>query len=134
MMYFGFLTDTQAQSGCVENLLIFDMWEIIAPKVERDLAHLDKEPELNETEDLDVSYTEDTGVDSKERSYRKEVRAQEVNLADVKGILMAILKINDGKTFVETDNAPLPQSEGEIGFRDEKSGLINLRYDELPKI
>lgn len=48
--------------------------------------------------------------------------------------MMAILKLNDGKTFVENENAPLPQSEGEIGFRDEKSGLILLRYDELPKV
>lgn len=58
----------------------------------------------------------------------------EVNLEDVRVMLMAIMRLNDGKTFIENEHAPLPQSEGEIGFRDEKSGLMFLRNDELPKI
>ena len=47
---------------------------------------------------------------------------------------MAILKYNDGNTFADAEKAPLPQSEGEIGFRDEKSGVLILRYDELAKL
>ena len=58
----------------------------------------------------------------------------EVNLEDVRVMFMAIMRLNDGKTFIENEHAPLPQSEGEIGFRDEKSGLMFLRNDELPKI
>lgn len=75
MINFGILTDIQSQSNCIENSLIFDMWEIIAPIVERDLTHLDKEPEDKEEKDCDISQIEDLGIDIKERSYRKEVRA-----------------------------------------------------------
>ena len=57
----------------------------------------------------------------------------EVTLDDIKVVLMAIMRLNDGKTFVEADHAPLPQSEGEIGFRD-KSGHFKLRLDELPRL
>ena len=39
---------------------------------------------------------EDLGVDGEERSYRKEVRNLEVTLDDLKVILMAILRLNDG--------------------------------------
>lgn len=133
MINFGLLTREQAQTNCVENLLIFDIWEIIAPKVERDLTGIDKEDE-SLADDHDLTQTEDVGIDSRERNYRKELRSMEVNLEDVRVMLMAITRLNDGKTFIENELAPLPQSEGEIGFRDEKSGLIFLRNDELPKI
>ena len=78
--------------------------------------------------------TEDVGIDSRERNYRKELRCMEVNLEDIRVMLMAIMRLNDGKTFIESEHAPLPLSEGEIGFRDEKSGRMFLRNDELPKI
>ena len=84
---------------------MFDVWEIIAPTVERDLSNIDKE-KLDPQ--LDVSQMEDLGVDGEERSYRKEVRNLEVTLDDLKIILMAILRLNDGSTFVETEKAPLP--------------------------
>lgn len=118
--------------NCAENILMFDIWESIAPKVERDLTYIDDEVvELNEN---DVTLIEDLGIDSKERNYRKELRSMEVNLEDVRVLLMAVMKLNDGKTFVDTAEAPLPQSEGEVGFRDQKSGLFFLRTDELPRL
>ena len=51
----------------------------------------------------------------------------------MKTVLMAILKYNDGKRFVEASKAPLPQSEGEIGFRkpNEPTGKFMLRFEEL---
>jgi hypothetical protein len=112
---------------------MFDVWEIIAPRVERELEFLDKTA-LDGVPDLDVSQNEDLGIDSNERSYRKEVRSAEISLEDLRVILMAILKYNDGNTFADTEQAPLPQSEGEIGFRDEKTGFLILRYDELTKM
>ena len=112
---------------------MFDVWEIIAPKVERELEFLDKTA-LDGVPELDVSQNEDLGIDSNERNYRKEVRSAEISLEDLRVILMAILKYNDGNTFVDTEQAPLPQSEGEIGFRDEKTGFLILRYDELTKL
>ena len=100
---------------------MFDVWEIIAPRVERDLDQsIDKN--IEDSDSLDESINEDIGIDSKERSYRKEVRAAEISIADLRVILMAILKYNDGKTFADSEHSPLPQSEGEIGFRDEKTG------------
>ena len=112
---------------------MFDVWEIIAPRVERELEFSDKTA-LDGVPDLDVSQNEDLGIDSSERSYRKEVRSAEISLEDLRVILMAILKYNDGNTFADTEQAPLPQSEGEIGFRDEKTGFLILRYDELTKM
>ena len=49
---------------------------------------------------------------------------------------MAILRINDGKHFVRSEDAPLPQSEGEIGFRRPPGpdGEFLLRLEELPRI
>lgn len=54
MINFGLLTREQAHVNCIENLLIFDMWEIIAPKVERDLTGIDKEDD-NVVDDCDVT-------------------------------------------------------------------------------
>ena len=56
----------------------------------------------------------------------------------MKTIVMAILRINDGKRFFSASEAPMPQSEGEIGFRrpeqDGAAGVFYLRYEELPQI
>lgn len=52
-------------------------------------------------------------------------------MADLETIVMAILRINDGKHFVLASEAPLPQSESELGFRTEADGLYCLRYEEL---
>jgi len=85
---------------------VFDVWEIIAPKVERDLTNIDSdESPLNEA---DVTMSEDIGFGARERNYRKELRSMEVHLEDIRVILMAILRLNDGKTFVESEEAPLP--------------------------
>ena len=49
---------------------------------------------------------------------------------------MAILRINDGKHFFPASDSPLPQSEGEIGFRRpaEPNGAFMLRYEELAHV
>ena len=46
---------------------------------------------------------------------------------------MAILRVNDGKHFFYASEAPIPQSEGEIGFRRPQApqGDFFLRYEEL---
>lgn len=77
---------------------------------------------------------EDLGVDGKERNYRKELRSMEVDIKDIRVLLMAVMRLNDGKTFVDSAEAPLPQSEGELGFRDQKTGAFALRTDELPRL
>lgn len=101
MISFGLLTAEQASTNCVETNLIFDVWEIIAPKVERDLASIDvDESVLN---DADVTLIEDHGISKSERNYRKELRNSMVTLKDIRVILMAIMRLNDGKTFVESD-------------------------------
>ena len=97
--------------------MTFELWEIVAPKVKRDLdVSCDSENEKKE-----------------EANYLTEVTSKEVTLYDMKTALMAILKYNDGKRFVEASKAPLPQSEGEIGFRklNEPTGKFMLRYEEL---
>lgn len=97
-----FMTEHQATTDTAENSLSFEMWELIAPKVQRELA------------DMSVVGEED---DSLDRAYVTEMQAQEVLPSDLETLAMAILKINDGKHFFETKDAPLPQSEDEIGFR-----------------
>lgn len=47
---------------------------------------------------------------------------------------MAILRINDGKHYFSASEAPMPQSEGEVGFRSQPNGVFYLRYEELPII
>ena len=63
----------------------------------------------------------------------EKVKTGDVKLLDVKTILMGILRLNDGKRFFDASEAPLPSSEGEIGFRkpNEPSGRFMLRYEEL---
>lgn len=59
-----------------------------------------------------------------------------VSTSDLKTILMAILRINDGKHFFNASESPMPQSEGEVGFRRPQTpdGSFFLRYEELPQI
>ena len=49
---------------------------------------------------------------------------------------MAILKLNDGKHFFDSAEVPMPQSEGEVGFRrpEGPKGVFYLRYEELVHI
>ena len=56
--------------------------------------------------------------------------------ADLKTVVMAILRINDGKHFFNASETPIPQSEGEIGFRRPQApqGDFYLRYEELPQL
>ena len=58
------------------------------------------------------------------------MQAQEIMPQDLKAILMAILRLNDGKFFVNASEAPLLQSENEVGFK--RDGQFMLRYEELP--
>lgn len=110
------LTEQQASIDCHESQLAFDLWEVIAPKVER---------EMNESVD--------DGGAQMEQEYREEVKAKFITLFDLRTILMAILRYNDGKRFVDAIDAPMPQSEGEIGFRkpDLPNGKFMVRYEEL---
>ena len=41
MTKFGLLTAEQAAFNCLENMLVFDIWELIAPRLERDLTNID---------------------------------------------------------------------------------------------
>ena len=70
--------------------MAFDLWEVIAPAVVKDLHESD--------DDSKVLISE----------YKTEVTSKEVTLQDVKTVLFAILKFNDGKRFVEASKAPLP--------------------------
>ena len=61
-----------------------------------------------------------------------------MSIDDIKTVCMAILRLNDGKRFVEGADAPLPQSENEIGFRIQsernKHGKFVLRYEEVVQV
>jgi len=50
--------------------------------------------------------------------------------------MMAILRYNDGKRYVDAVDAPMLQTEDEIGFRKPNlpNGKFMLRYEELPLI
>ena len=52
-----------------------------------------------------------------DKEYVDKVKATVVSINDVKTILMAILRYNDGRRFMDAADAPMPQSEGETGFR-----------------
>ncbi len=54
---------------------------------------------------------------SMDKAYVTEMQAQEILPNDLKTLIMAILRINDGKRFYESPESPLLQSEDEIGFR-----------------
>ena len=115
------LTEGEASGENAENHLIFDLWEIVAPKVDKELAMSVSDAEQNtEMED----------------EYMEKVKQGEVKINDVKTIVMGILRYNDGKRFVDATDAPLPASEGEIGFRrpNEPAGRFMLRYEELPNL
>ncbi len=58
---------------------------------------------------------------SMDKAYVTEMQAQEILPNDLKTLIMAILRINDGKRFYESSESPLLQSEDEIGFRLEDS-------------
>jgi hypothetical protein len=66
------------------------------------------------------------------------MQAQEILPNDLKTLIMAILRINDGKHFFESSESPIMQSEDEIGFRiaegEDNVGQFCLRYEELPMI
>lgn len=81
--------------------------------------------QLNETQDEEL-----------EKAYITEVQEQTVSPADLKTVLMAILKFNDGKHFFNASESPLPQSEFEVGFRrpEGPEGVFYLRYEEIPQI
>ena len=98
--------------------MAFDLWEIIAPKIEKG---------------LEESIIGEEAIAQMELEYVEQVKASVVTVNDLKTILMAILRYNDGRRFMDASEAPLPQSEGETGFRkpDDPSGKFMLRYEEL---
>lgn len=90
-----FLTEQQATADTAENTLSFELWELIAPKVTKQLDVLSAEG----NEEL---------MDKMDHEYITEVQAQEVSIADLKSVVMAILRINDGKHFFNASEAPMP--------------------------
>ena len=84
-----FMTEQQATSDTTENTLAFELWELVAPRINRELPEVspkDGEEEEKQLEMLD-------------KAYITEMQAQEVTPADLKTVIMAILRINDGKHF-----------------------------------
>lgn len=98
-----FMTEQQAVSDSGENTLAFELWELIAPRINRELP--------DEAED------EDEAMERLDAAYITEMQAQEISPADLKTVVMAILRTNDGKHFFSAAETPMPQSEGEVGFR-----------------
>ena len=80
-----------------------------------------------------MSVVESESVNKIDQEYVDKVKANVVSINDLKTILMAILRYNDGRRFIDAADAPMPQSEGETGFRkpNEPSGRFMLRYEEL---
>lgn len=100
-----FMTEQQATTDTAENALAFELWELVAPRVSRALDQLsDQEDEEEAMRKIDEAYV-------------TEVQAQQVAAIDLRTVTMAILRLNDGKRFMAAQDAPMPQSEGEIGFR-----------------
>ena len=92
------MTEQQATSDTTENTLAFELWELVAPRINRELPEVspkDGEEEEKQLEMLDNAYI-------------TEMQAQEVTPADLKTVIMAILRINDGKHFFNANEAPLP--------------------------
>lgn len=73
-------------------MLVLEIWEIIAPHIDREMCESDADSDENEKADLD---------------YIKKLKSQEITLYDLKTIMLAILRLNDGKRFVEGEKAPL---------------------------
>lgn len=117
-----FMTEQQATTDTGENTLAFELWELIAPRIDREMP--------GEAED------EDEAMERLDQAYITEMQAQEISPCDLKTVTMAILRINDGKHFFSASEAPMPQSEGEIGFRRPAAttGVFYLRYEELSQI
>ena len=85
--------------------------------------------------DLSVIGDEEKEADQ-DKAYILEMQAQEVSPADLKTVVMAVLRINDGKHFFNQVDTPIPQSEIEVGFRrpEGPEGVFYLRYEELPSV
>ena len=118
-----FMTEQQAVSDSVENTLAFELWEIVAPKLSRDAMFMRS----------DGGGDADGGEDESEKQYITEMQAQEVPPNDLKAVIMAILRLNDGRNVVAASDAPLQQSENEVGFRAQ-DGTYCLRSEELPQL
>ena len=92
------MTEQQATSDTTENTLAFELWELVAPRINRELPEVspkDGEEEEKQLEMLD-------------KAYITEMQSQEVTPADLKTVIMAILRINDGKHFFNANESPLP--------------------------
>ena len=75
--------------------MAFELWELIAPKINRELP--------GEAEDED-----EAAMERLDQAYISEMQAQEIAPSDLKTVVMAILKMNDGKHFFSASEAPIP--------------------------
>ena len=92
------MTEQQATSDTTENTLAFELWELVAPRINRELPEVS--PNNGEEEEKQLEMLD--------KAYITEMQAQEVTPADLKTVIMAILRINDGKHFFNANESPLP--------------------------
>ena len=92
------MTEQQATSDTTENTLAFELWELVAPRINRELPEVS--PNNGEEEEKQLEMLD--------KAYITEMQAQEVTPADLKTVIMAILRINDGKHFFNANEFPLP--------------------------
>ena len=71
----------------------------LLPQAEASFKENKKEDESNESDDIDVHL---------DRIYMSELTLQMVSVQDLKTVVMAILRLNDGKRYAEANEAPLP--------------------------
>ena len=101
------MTEVQASADSSESQLAFEMWEMIAPqKINKsDLIHRAEAAVQNNKREEESKNLEDNDEDDVDVQldliYMSELKVQQINIQDLKTIIMAILKINDGKHFVE---------------------------------
>ena len=84
-------------SDSAENTLAFELWEIVAPRVSRDARLMRSAVEIDPED----------GEDESEKQYISEMQAQEVLPSDLKTVIMAILRLNDGRSVVAGAEAPI---------------------------
>jgi len=87
------MTEHQATADTVENSLAFELWELIAPKINREIG------------DMSI---EDESLEKLDAAYITEMQAQQVSPADLRTVVLAIMRINDGKHFFLASESPMP--------------------------
>jgi len=122
------LTEAQSQSDCLECQLTFKLWELLASQQPKEEPKEEKRTTLLES----PKQAEESSLISDSNL------TQRVRLGDVRTMCMAVLRFNDGKRFMDAEEAPLLQSEADIGFRRvtkaDPAGRYMLRYEELVQV